>query len=197
MAVYKVGINDSKHKVRENGKIVKEYALWTGIFERCSVRGAIKCPAYLGCTVSESFKSYSYFYEWCHKQTGFNLKDDSGKTWHLDKDILVKGNKLYSEDTCVFVPPEINAVFVKRRAKRGKLPIGVSLCSNTNKYRAAISDGKGKAIKLGRFDTPEEAFQAYKTAKEISIKNLAIKWKDKIDNRLYLAMMCYIVDITD
>lgn len=127
MAVYKVGINDSDQKVREDGKIVKEYALWTGMFERCSVRGATKCPAYLGCNVSDNFKRYSYFYEWCNKQ----------------------------------------------------------------------SDGKGKAIKLGRFDTPEDAFQAYKTAKEASIKNLAIKWKDKIDNRLYLAMMCYIVDITD
>jgi hypothetical protein len=197
MAVYKEGINDKSSLVRVNGKLLKEYALWTGMFERCSIRGAIKCPAYSGCTMSENFKNYSFFYEWCNKQIGFNLKDEDGKTWHLDKDILIKGNKLYSEGTCVFVPPEINAVFLNRKALRGDYPVGVHLCKITGRYRAALNIGKGMNKKLGRFRTVEDAFAAYKEAKESLIKSLAEKWKDKIDNRLYLAMMCYTIEITD
>jgi len=63
-------------------------------------------------------------------------------------------------------------------------------------YRAQIkSDGVVKC--LGDFKTVEEAFLAYKKAKEAYVKSLANKWKDQIDPRVYNALMNYKVEITD
>ena len=50
---------------------------------------------------------------------------------------------------------------------------------------------------LGCFNNPEDAFQAYKLAKEAYIKDVANKWKDKIDLRVYNALMSYKVEIND
>ena len=120
--------------------------------------------------------------------------DDKGEPFHLDKDILVKGNKIYSEDTCCFVPICINNLFTLRGLKRGELLIGVSkkgdrFCASIHKH--------GKQKGLGTFDTELEAFWAYKEAKEAYIKELAEKWKDQIDPRVYEALMKYQVEITD
>ena len=151
-----------------------------------------KRPTYEGCEVSDNFLHYEYFYEWCHKQVGF---DNEG--WQLDKDLLMKGNKVYSESTCVFIPTEINLVLVKCTASRGKHLIGVHW-SNTNKaFVAQVSKNKGKQEYLGYFKTEIEAFKAYKKAKETFIKELANKWKGKIDDRAYNALINYTVDITD
>ena len=50
---------------------------------------------------------------------------------------------------------------------------------------------------LGLFNTELEAFYAYKQAKETYIKEVANKWKDQIDPRVYNALMKYEVEITD
>ena len=47
------------------------------------------------------------------------------------------------------------------------------------------------------FDTEIEAFNYYKTNKENYIKELAEKWKSKIDERAYQALINYTVEITD
>ena len=151
-----------------------------------------KTPTYEGCEVSDNFKSYEYFYEWCHKQIGF---DNEG--WQLDKDLLIKGNKVYSEDSCVFVPKDINLLLTKRTASRGKHPIGVSWYSKSKTFIAQVNKNKGKPENLGYFKTEIEAFKAYKIAKESFIKELANKWKSQIDERAYEALMNYTVDITD
>ena len=50
---------------------------------------------------------------------------------------------------------------------------------------------------LGVFETPKQAFQVYKQAKEDYIKEVAEEYKGKIDNRLYEALMNYEVEIDD
>ena len=64
------------------------------------------------------------------------------------------------------------------------------------KYKATISKNNVK-LYLGLFDTPEEAFQAYKTAKEEYIKEVADKGKESISPKVYRAMYNYKVEITD
>ena len=50
---------------------------------------------------------------------------------------------------------------------------------------------------LGAYDCPTKAFLVYKDAKEAFIKEVANKWKGKIDPRVYEALLNYQVEITD
>ena len=192
-SVYGVGITGTKYPSRVNGVLTKEYDLWTGMLRRCySDALKKKYPTYEGCEVSDKFKSYEYFYEWCHNQIGFNSKD-----WQLDKDLLVKGSKVYSENTCVFIPQEINLMLIKCDASRGEHLIGVCWHKKDNAFVAKVSKTKGKREYLGFFKTEIEAFNSYKQAKESFVKEQANKWKDEIDDRAYNALMNYEVNITD
>lgn len=183
-------VMDLKGKV--NGKRVKEYALWLAMIQRCySPAAHLKRPRYEGCEVSTYFKLYSNFAEWCDSQVGFNIQG-----FDLDKDLLVKGNKLYSENTCVFIPKEVNIALEKANKLRGDLPIGVSYNLQRGKYAAHMKVG-GRSKNLGRYTTVGEAFSAYKTAKERYLKTLATKWKDQIDPRAYSALINYEVSIDD
>ena len=192
-SVFGVGIVGTKYQPTINGVRTKEYVLWKSMLTRCySTTHKKKNPTYIDCEASSKFKSYEYFYEWCHSQIGF---DNEG--WHLDKDLLIKGNKVYSESTCIFIPSEINSVLTKCTASRGKYLIGVCW-HNTNKaFVAKVGKNKGKQEWLGAFNTEIEAFNAYKKAKESFVKEQADKWKDRIDERAYNALMNYTVDIDD
>ena len=192
-SVHGVGISGTKYPTGEGGVNTKEYVLWIHMLTRCYSDSFKKQrPTYEGCEVSDNFKSYEYFYEWCQNQIGFG-----NEGWHLDKDLLVKGNKVYSEDSCVFLPQEINLLLTKRDNNRGEYLIGVSWKKANKAFVATVSKGKGKREHLGLFNTEVEAFNAYKTAKESFIKEQADKWKDKIDPRAYNALMNYEVNIDD
>ena len=192
-SVYGFGVLGTKYPSRVNGVLTKEYELWGGMLERCySDVYKKKYSTYIDCEVSENFKSYEYFYEWCHKQIGFGNKD-----WHLDKDLLTKGNKVYGENTCIFIPSEINLVLTKSTALRGKYLIGVYWHNANKTFVSKVSKNKGEQEWLGSFKTELDAFKAYKIAKENHIKEQANKWKGKIDERAYEALMNYQVEITD
>ena len=192
-SVYGVGILGTKYQSTINGIHTKEYKLWHNMLVRCySDSSKKRRPTYEGCEVSDNFKSYEYFYEWCHKQIGFSNQD-----WHLDKDLLVKGNKVYSENTCVFLPKEINSLLTKREALRGEYLIGVSWDKRDMAFISRVRKNKGKSEYLGSFTTEIEAFNTYKVAKEAFVKEQANNWKSQIDPRAYEALMKYTVEITD
>lgn len=175
-----------KHCGKEHSK---EYLVWKSVIIRCYDKNYHKKnPKYVGCEASDLFKRLDFFKEWYFKQIGHDQKG-----WDLDKDILVKGNKVYSEDVCVFVPREINNMFRSKRVDSVGLPSGISIVRN--KYVARY--GTGKKRRIGTYDTLEEAFLAYKETKEAYIKEVANKWKDQIDSRVYEALMNYEVSIYD
>ena len=192
-SVYGVGVLGAKYPPSINGVQTKEYTLWQNMLRRCySDNSKKKQPTYEGCEVSENFKSYEYFYDWCNSKVGFGVEG-----WQLDKDLLVKGNKVYSENTCVFIPAEVNTLLVKSTASRGKHLIGVCWNKTKKSFVAHVGKNKGKSEHLGYFNTEIEAFNAYKQAKESFIKEQANKWKGQIDIRAYNALMNYTVEITD
>jgi len=191
--VHGVGTKGMDYPAKVCNKVLKEYAAWKNMLRRCNPRYSLASPTYIGVTCSENFKSYTFFYEWCQKQVGFGLVDEGGNCWQLDKDILVKGNKIYSEDTCVFVPARINLLLIKCNASRGEFPVGVSWHKIHKKFQSKCRTGGKERKFLGYFNTPQESFQAYKTFKETLIKEVANEYKDRLDRRAYEALMNYEV----
>jgi len=190
--VYGVGINDWVGDISVGGKKIKEYKLWASMLERCfDEKYKQKKPTYEGVTCSKEWLSMTKFIEDVSQMKGFGL---SG--WQLDKDILQKGNKLYSKDNCCFVPSEINNLLIKCDNSRGEYPIGVYFHKATGKFVAQLAIN-GKQKHLGLFNTPEEAFQVYKLAKEAYIKVVAQKWQHLLDERVFQALMTYEVSIDD
>ena len=189
---HKYGVMDIPKSVGRGGRCDPLYHKWNGMMQRCyNPKNKINNPAYEACTSSETFRHFSKFKSWYCSQIGYEQED-----WHLDKDILIKGNKVYSEDTCCIVPPEINCALLNNKKVRGSFPQGVIYNSTKTRYRARIQRGD-KWESLGTYDTPEEAFYAYKPVKEAHIKSLANRWKDKIDPRVYDALMNWTIEITD
>ncbi len=190
--VFGAGINDWAGVIHVDGKLIREYQLWQSMLERCfSVKLKQKYPTYKDVTCSKEWLSMTKFIEDISQMKGFGL---SG--WELDKDILVKGNKLYSKDTCCFVPAEINSLLTKSDNSRGEFPVGVCFDKARCKFKAQLAIN-GKVKHLGRFSTPEEAFQVYKTVKEAHIKVVAQEWQHLLDERVFQALMTYEVNIDD
>lgn len=185
-----VGINDRKYSTMRDGKACREYILWSSMLKRCySAAYLLAKPSYVGCSVSDNFKMYSYFYEWCNSQIGF-----SNPGWCLDKDLLSTSwlSKQYHEDLCVFIPEGINGFLVRPKVPRAGLPMGVEFREyrGRNRYRAACKY-KNKNTYLGEFDTAEQAHARYLEFKVSIAKDLANQYKDQLDPRAYLALMNY------
>lgn len=158
--VYGVGVDDVNV-----GRTWKEkcpfYDRWRGMLRRCySEQTLEKYPTYRGCSVCEEWLTFSNFKSWMEQQ------DWEGK--HLDKDLLVKGNKVYSPETCIFVDKLVNRFTTERTHDRGKYPLGVTKLERLkdNPYAAQCSDPfTGKRGHIGVYSTPEEAHLAWKRRK--------------------------------
>ena len=167
------------------------YTLWENMLSRCYNSNILKrCPTYNGCSVCDKWLLFSNFKQW--------FDDNYIEGYDLDKDLLIKGNKVYSPETCCFLPHKLNCTINKCQRSRGKLPLGVSFDKTRLKYISYFRRSM-KTIFIGRYDTPEEAFFAYKNAKEKYIKELAEKYfqEGKITKKVYDALMKYEVEITD
>lgn len=177
-----------EHLASVNRKNTLAYELWSNAIKRSYCLDYQKTrPRYAGCSVDERWANFQNFASWLLLQIGYN------KGFHLDKDLLVKGNKVYSPETCCLIPQEVNCFLTGNNTKRGDLPVGVT---RKNKKFAAQLSGSDKKW-LGVFSCPEQAFQVYKTAKEDRAKQLANKYKDQIEPRAYEALMRYEVNIND
>lgn len=192
-----VGINDFDRPVSILNKSIYEYRIWCEMLRRCYDKEVHKrLPRYSNCIVDTYFHSFTNFFNTIVNLKGFNNYDENGVLFELDKDLLVKGNKVYAKDTVCFIPREINAFLVQSNAIRGKNPIGVQYHTRHGKFYARLKKKK-KNLHLGSFDTKEEAFAAYKVAKECYAKELAEKWKECIDERAYEALLKFSVSISD
>lgn len=191
-SIYGIGyIGEGEYKTSENGKRSVQYKAWKDMLTRCYCdRYQKNNPWYNGCSVDERFHNFQNFASWYDE----NYYEISGEKMQLDKDILVKGNKIYSPEACVFVPQRINLLFTKSDSNR-KLPMGVTFHKQNKSYISQCFTGIRMSSKS--FKTQEEAFLEYKINKEKYIKEVAIAYKDKIPNKLYKAMLKYEVEITD
>lgn len=169
------------------------FMVWSNMIVRCYDEESLKKNiTYVGCSVDGRWHCFQDFASWCEAQPEFlNNKD-----WHLDKDILERGNKVYSPDKCSFVPRDINNLFTLRGNERGDYPLGVHRESKSGKYIAQINRD-GRRICLGRFPTPEAAFVIYKEAKESVVKEIAEKYKAELKVEIYTSLINWKVEVTD
>lgn len=161
----------------ENRKPKKSYKIWVDMLHRCYDK---LYKTYIDCSVCDEWLCYANFEKWFNE----NYYEIPNEKMCLDKDILIKGNRIYSPNTCIFAPNNINILFTKND--------GYSYVKNKNAYIVYGND-KGKTLYLGYFKTQQEARLIYKKYKENHIKNIANKYKDIIPLKLYHAMITYDV----
>ena len=176
----------------------KQYRYWMSLLIRgCDNSLRDKLETYKDVVINQEVYNFQNFCEWWEN----NFYEIEGETMCIDKDILVKGNKEYRFDRMIFAPNRINVLFTKRDSCRGNYPIGVTYHKKNNKYIAKCGiltdNGNSKMKYLGSYNTPKEAFFAYKEFKEQYIKQIADEYKDKIPQRLYDAMYAWEVEIDD
>ena len=184
--VYGVGYNSrGKHKSLMSGKDAPAYYTWHNMIRRCyNHETQLRQPAYIGCIVSDAWHDFQVFAEW------FYGHSYSALGYHLDKDVLIADNKVYSPETCCFIPQEINKVLNHRAAGRGKYPQGVSFHNQLKRFTARLNIN-GKQKSLGMFDCPNEAHQAYVVAKVTYVKDMALEWRDRIADNVFQALMAW------
>lgn len=188
-----VGLNDlTTHRIYTDGVPEYEYQLWHSMLVRCYSPKALSYnPTYQKCKVSQDLLVYSEFKEFIRGVFGFGMRDGEGRRYQLDKDIVGDGS-IYSKDTICFAPQQINKFLTKSDRARGEYPIGVSFDKRYGRYKSNIRFMK-KPRHLGCFSSPEEAFFAYKSAKEGFAKDLAKDWAGKVDKRVIDALMNFEV----
>lgn len=157
-----IGINPSENK--------KAYIVWKSMLRRCyDEKHLLKYKTYIGCTVDERWHNFQVFAKWYEQ----NYIDG----FQLDKDILIKGNKVYSPDTCCFVPVEINNMFKDNITNIGIYPNGKNLIVRFQRF--------GKTKNFGTYKYFEEAQNILNIEKEKYFKEVAEIWKNKIHEKVY------------
>jgi hypothetical protein len=194
--MYGVGyVGEGEHLPCINSKLTPQYKKWTEILNRCYNRkNDGNLTTYEHCKMSDDWHNFQNFAKWYDENYYEISHSHLSCKMHIDKDILVKGNKVYSPETCVFVPQFINNIFTKRESLRGECVIGVRKVREN--YVAQITMA-GKKHMLGTYKNELDAFYKYKQVKEGYIKEVANENKQYIPLKLYEALMNYEVDITD
>jgi hypothetical protein len=183
--VYGVGyLGDGKYKTGTSKAHTLAYAGWYEMIRRCYSKNKKKFPTYSGiCTTCEEWHNYQNFAKWFDDNY-----IDTEERLHLDKDILIPGNKEYSPDKCLLVPQRINMLFLNKPNKRG-LPNGIWV-DKYGRYRAEYN-----GYMLGAYDDILDAFEIYAKEKEEAIKSVAEEYKNMISLKLYNALLNHKVKI--
>ena len=190
-SVYNVGyIGIGKYTSRTNGgPQCKCYKVWKEMLNRCYNPD---CSGYKnygqrGITVCDEWKNYQNYAKWWEENC-------PGEDYQVDKDLLKKGNTVYCPEYCRFIPSEINSALTLRKNERNGYPAGVRMKEG---YIIAQINYMGKKIHLGTFKTIEEAFEVYRKKKIECMQEYAKKFKDKITEDIYNALMNYDITIDD
>lgn len=189
------GVGKYAGTIEVNGKKKNSeaYEVWRGMLRRCYDENyqRDKAPAYKGCFVNPvwcNFQNFAYwFYNHPYRQKG----------WHLDKDIISRGNKEYSPLLCTFIPTQINSATTNTKAKRGAYPVGVYFRTCNGKFRAQLATyGSAQKMLIETTDL-KLAFNTYKEAKEKYLRELADSYRDRIDPLVYKGLYNWTVSEDD
>lgn len=183
-----IGASSKGTNTFEGGVLLKSYTCWYDMLKRCYFKGVrtLNIDTYEGCSVSDEWLDYTNFKEFYDS----NYREG----YHLDKDLIIKDNKVYSKETCCFLPKTLNTALVNKHKKKSPHPVGVNLLTKSGKYQTLLRM-YGEKVYLGQYDTKEEASQVYIRAKQEHIKSLAedMYAQGLIDSKVYKALLMYKV----
>ncbi len=172
------------------------YSIWNGIYNRCYRSDD---EAYKGSFMCDLWKyDKDAFAEW-HSA---NYYECDGESMAVDKDLLFQGNKEYAPNKCCLLPQTLNTMLSnckKHRLPKWKvaemdLPLGVRYSKSMKMYYGEIKPfGHDEVIRLSYWETPEQAFEEYKTFKQADILMMAAKYKNKVPKHVYDALLKYEV----
>ena len=153
-------------------------AKWRDMNSRCLIGGSAQKQrkTYEGCFVSEGFKDFQFFTEWHKEQVGYGLVD-----YALDKDLLIQGNKEYSEAFCVLIPKSLNCFLTDARAARSITSQGVHYRKDSGKYSVHLNIN-GCRQYLGLYTNEQDAYTVYKSSKEAEAR----RWAKRLHNREFI-----------
>ena len=172
--------------------------LWRSLLGRVKKDGCDQRHrnTYAGC--SNNFEDFNSFAIWCNSQTGYMNENVNGKFWSLDKDIILPFNKVYSEETCAFVPLELNSLVTYSSKTRGDNPLGVHFDKREDCYVAQGSENRTRKF-LGYFKCKMNAHKAYQAHKINKFTEMIVKYSDIVDpkviNGLQLHRNLFILDL--
>ncbi|MGL6184678.1 MAG: hypothetical protein ACRC1T_04800 [Clostridium chrysemydis] len=174
-----IGVNDYG-KVSVKGKNIKSYVVWTSLIRRCyDSKFKEKCKAYDNVTICDEWLYFSNFKKWFDENYRWDLVEQ-GVTIDLDKDLLSDNCKIYSPETCIFIPHKINIFLTNNRTKNTSGYIGVHKRKNSDKYEVQIREfGTSKQKYLGLFKNIKDANDTYISARKIEADK-AKKWLSKL-----------------
>lgn len=184
-----VGYNSKGiYKAMDGRVMTPAYKKWHGMINRCyNAKKLERRKKYSLCTVSAEWHDFQNFAEWFYSQ------EYNDRGYQVDKDLLVKGNKIYSPESCCLVPLELNTLLTDSGSSRGELPIGVTFHKLHRLFRARVSMNN-KVVCLGYFEDAESAAQSYKKAKETYVKEKALEWQGQIAPNVFEALMNWTLD---
>ena len=169
--IYGVGINDSQYKTQGvDVQTCPFYARWRGMLSRCYSEEMLKRrPTYRGTIVCKEWHTFSNFKSWMEEQ------DWEGN--HLDKDIISE-SKVYSPETCIFIPRKVNSFVVSAQKIRGDYLVGVSVWKERPELYVACCNNPftGKRDKLGRYSDELTAHKVWKSKKVEHLRVLACEY---------------------
>lgn len=181
-----VGINDAEYNVCAwvDGKYkhCPIYQSWVNMIERSFCpKYKEKYPTYIDVTCCDDWLNFSSFREW--------MITNKWQKNSLDKDICVKGNKVYAPELCIFVPMYINNAF-SDKSRKDSIPSGVEV-SRHGTYRARLSV-KGKYMSFGSYKNISDAIDAHQKEKNNYLMSLVDEYSDQMDMRAIDAIVSRI-----
>jgi hypothetical protein len=187
--VGRVGVG--RYKSNDRRQPIKIYGIWYQMIGRCYMELAKRSNrnrTYMDCVVCDEWLDFQVFAEW--------YEENHIQGFHLEKDIISPGNKVYGPEFCGFVPPEINTCLTHtgRINRSYDLPTGVSFCPATGDYQVTISE-QGRSIGLGRFSDIDAARSCYLSRKKSWLVSLANKYKEQLTERMYNAILVFPVEM--
>ena len=189
--VYGAGVNTVDFEVVVEGDHIWQYRMWKSMIQRCfSEKYKQRRPTYEDATCCDEWLSFGNFVEWLNKEIGYSGKLDG---YQFDKDLIIKGNKIYSPEACSLVPQAVNSLLLDSGATRGIYPVGVTFNKATGKFVAYLKCF-GKLKHLGCYTTIESASFAYKTAKEAQIKIVATQYKGVLKSTVFESLMNWEIE---